>query len=76
MSQAATTADSLAQKPCHSAHRKRLILKSRFSQIPLPEISCLWATVATNLSDHPKPAIHDHLKTGHMETLSRTLTAA
>jgi len=28
------------------------------------------------LSDHPKPAIHDHLKTGHMETDSGTLTAA
>jgi hypothetical protein len=32
-----------AQKPCHSAHRKRLILKCRFEQIPLPEIRCLWA---------------------------------
>jgi hypothetical protein len=28
------------------------------------------------LSDHPKPAIYDHLKTGHMETYSGTLTAA
>ena len=26
------------------------------------------------LSDHPKPAIYDHLKTGHMETHSGTLT--
>lgn len=28
------------------------------------------------LSDHPKPAIYDHLKTGHMETYSGTLTTA
>jgi hypothetical protein len=30
----------------------------------------------TGLSDHPKPAIYDHLKTGHMETHSGTLTTA
>jgi hypothetical protein len=29
-----------------------------------------------SLSDHPKPAIYDHLKTGHMETSSGTLTTA
>ena len=28
------------------------------------------------LSDHPKPAIYDHLKTGHTETYSGTLTTA
>ena len=28
------------------------------------------------LSDHPKPAIYDHLKTGHTETPSGTLTTA
>jgi hypothetical protein len=35
--------DSLAQEPRHSAQRKRLILKCRFEQIPLPGIRCLWA---------------------------------
>ena len=30
---------------------------------------------STCLSDHPKPAIYDHLKTGHMETHPGTLTA-
>ncbi len=38
-----TTADSLAQNPCHSAHRKRLILKCRIEQIPRPKIRCIWA---------------------------------
>jgi hypothetical protein len=36
----------------------------------------MWVKVGENLSDHPKPAIYDHLKTGHMETYSGTLTAA
>jgi hypothetical protein len=33
----------IAQEPCHAAHRKRLILKCRFGQIPLPRIRCFWA---------------------------------
>jgi hypothetical protein len=40
--------DSLAQKPCHSVCRKRLILKGRFEQIRLPGIRCFWAE---NLSE-------------------------
>ena len=39
----ATTADLLAQKPHHSAPRKRLILRCHFEEILLPGIRCLWA---------------------------------
>jgi hypothetical protein len=38
--------------------------------------SATLLSAAPALSDHPKPAIYDHLKTGHMETYSGTLTAA
>jgi hypothetical protein len=40
-------------------------------------LQCLEYKISLmRLSDHPKPAIYDHLKTGHMETHSGTLTAA
>ena len=51
---------------------RMIMLSSYYDRSEHPTIPHILSV----LSDHPKPAIYDHLKTGHMETPSGTLTAA
>ena len=46
------------------------------SFLPIRAVMSSKSIDVSLLSDHPNPAIYDHLKTGHMETHSGTLTTA
>ena len=64
---------ALAQKPCHSAHHKRLILNCRFAQIPPPGIRCLWATNRVIQRKHGNPERTYANKVGHVAIFLKSL---